>query len=185
MTCKSSTGCPFESYRRKSFCLQYSNTSMPHVLCLMTSQSSITVDGHSPVPHCGASSSCLRAFMEELTRHNIGISYATTHGQDCSVYVEEPDSEWYFSNSAAYDHPKSLSECSISDFDGLLIPSSYGGLTDLVSSRCVAQRALVSPHALSLLAPILNRLLLPFTRPPGKLQRSFQNFLPSSCRFVW
>jgi hypothetical protein len=76
--------------------------------------------------------------MEELSRHNIAISYATTHGQDCSVFVEEQDSEWYFSNSAAYDHPKSLSECNVSEFDGLLIPSSYGGLTDLVNSRFVA-----------------------------------------------
>ena len=116
---------------------------MPNVLCLLTSQSSITVDGHSSVPHCGASSSCLRAFMEELSRHSIGMSYATTHGQECSIFVEEEDSQWYFSNSAAYDNPKSLSECSAADFDGLIIPSSYGGLTDLVSSRLAAERALV------------------------------------------
>jgi hypothetical protein len=81
--------------------------------------------------------------MEELSRHSIGMSYATTHGQDCSIFVEEEDSQWYFSNSAAYDNPRSLIECSASEFDGLLIPSSYGGLTDLVSSRFFAQRALV------------------------------------------
>lgn len=111
---------------------------MPNVLCILTSQSSIAVDGYSLVPHCGASSSCLRAFMEELSQHSIAITYATTHGQECSVFVEDEDSEWYFSNSAAYDHPKSLSECSAADFDGVLIPSSYGGLIDLASSRSVA-----------------------------------------------
>ena len=111
---------------------------MPNVLCIMTSQSSIAVDGYSLVPHCGASSSCLRAFMEELSQHSIPITYATTHGQECSVFVEDEDSQWYFSNSSAYDHPKSLSECNAADFDGLLIPSSYGGLLDLASSRLVA-----------------------------------------------
>ena len=116
---------------------------MPNVLCLFTSQSSIVVDGHSSVPHCGASSSCLRAFMEELSRHSIGISYATTHGQECSVFVEEADSEWYFSNSTAYDGPMSLTDCNAADFDGILIPSSYGGLTDLVSSRFVVEHMLV------------------------------------------
>lgn len=108
---------------------------MPKFLCLLTSQSSISVDAHQTLPHCGASSSCLRAFMEEFSRRSIGILYATTHGQECSIFVEEADSEWYFSNSAAYDHPKSLSECNAADFDGLLIPPSYGGLTDLASSR--------------------------------------------------
>ena len=116
---------------------------MPNVLCLLTSQSSIVVDGHSSVPHCGASSSCLRAFMEELSRHSIGISYATTHGQECSVFGEGADSEWYFSNSTAYDGPMSLTDCNAADFDGILIPSSYGGLTDLVSSRFVAEHMLV------------------------------------------
>ena len=161
---------------------------MPNVLCLMTSQSSISVDGHSLIPHCGASSSCLRAFMEELSRHNIGISYATTHGQECSVFVEEQDSEWYFSNSAAYGHPLSLSECNVSDFDGLLIPSSYGGLTDLVSSRFEPQCVLVffllvaGLHVFRSSFVCMTQVTIYMST--GKLKLSFQNAWEASCLFA-
>ena len=176
---------------KKTFCLPGNRTSwylndMPNVLCLLTSQSSIAVDGHSLVPHCGASSSCLRAFMEELSQHGIAITYATTHGQDCSVFVEEEDSQWYFSNSAAFDRPKSLSECSLADFDGLLIPSSYGGLIDLVGSRLVEERKRISLATFTCMRILIASSVFSLFKPvSGKWALCCQSFSPKRCPCVW